>query len=262
MKTLTLVVGLAGFLGATALATADLPELVARGTLRVLASADEDASMFNWGDGEPGFERELIEGFARLHKLRVEPVKVDRFEKIIPALLAGEGDVIIGIIDTPERRQQLAFTTETLPARHLVVTRKPHRVVQTLDEFKAEKVGTVQGTSWWRAAVAGGIAESELTPYPDRNELLAALGAGRITATVMSLSDFTLALKKSPDLQGGVFVGDRLSAAWGLRKEDKALKSAFDDYVSNARRTQSWSRLIVKYFGNDALAVLGRASER
>ena len=189
-------------------------------------------------------------------------MKVDRFELIIPALLEGKGDVIIGIIDTPERRKRIDFTVEVLPARHIVVTREPHPTVETLEQFKKEKVGTVHGTTWWRAALAGGIPEADLTAFGERPAMFEALQAGEITATVMSLSDFVLAAKQDPALRGGVFVGESASASFGFRKEAGQLKAALDEYLTNVRKSQTWSRLIVKYFGDQALEVLGRGSKK
>ena len=85
--------------GVVASAT-DLAEIRARGTLRVIAQKDEAPEMFRFsGAGEPGFEREMIQGFARVQRLRVEPVQVATSGDRIGALTRGEGDVIIGIVE-------------------------------------------------------------------------------------------------------------------------------------------------------------------
>ena len=47
--------------------------------------------------------------------------------------------------------------------------------------------------------------------------------------------------------------------AWAVRKEDAELLRLLDEHLANVRRGPAWSRLIVKYFGDQALAVLGRA---
>jgi hypothetical protein len=39
---------------------------------------------------------------------------------------------------------------------------------------------------------------------------------------------------------------------------DAALRQALNAYLRDLRQSPAWSRLIVKYFGEDALAVLGR----
>lgn len=244
-------------------APADLKEIEARGTLRVLTSVDEEPEMFNFGgSGEPGFEREMIEGFAKLHHLKIESVSVARFEDIIPRLLKGEGDTITGIIDTEARRKLIDFTVEVFPARHVVVTYKPHKALNTIEELKQEKVGVVKGTSWAAAVTTAGVPASQVQAFPDRVALLEALRSDKITATAMSLSDLTLAMRRQPMLQPGMFLGTPSSAGWGVSKSDTALKAALNEYLSDARRGQTWSRLVVKYFGQDALGVLGRASKQ
>ena len=44
-----------------------------------------------------------------------------------------------------------------------------------------------------------------------------------------------------------------------MRKSDPALRQALNAYLKDLRNSPAWSRIIVKYFGEDALAVLGRA---
>jgi hypothetical protein len=46
--------------------------------------------------------------------------------------------------------------------------------------------------------------------------------------------------------------------AWAVRKQDGVLREELDAYLGNVRRGPSWSRLIIKYFGDQALSVLGR----
>jgi ABC-type amino acid transport substrate-binding protein len=256
-RTLVWVTG-AGLVAAGAFAS-DMPDMKARGTLKVIAQKSEAPEMFRFSDaGEPGFEREMIEGFARIHEIEMEAVAVETSAERIPALLRGEGDVIIGIVDTESRREQIAFTEEVLPARHLVVTWKPHRVIEALEEFRREKIGVVKGTSWAQAAVEAGVPLGETALFPDREDVYAALEDGRITATVMTTTDFLLATRFHPELQGGVAVGAAARAGWGVRKEDKELLAALNEYIFNFRAGPSWSRLVVKYFGDQALRALGR----
>ena len=235
----------------------DLAEIKAKGVLRVIAQKDEAPEMYSQVAGtDPGFEREMVEGFARLHGLKIETVAVDNSGERIPALQRGAGDVIIGIVDTAERRKLVDFTSEVIPARHIVISsRKP---IETLADFKAAKVGVVRGTSWARAAVEAGIPADAMESFGDRNVMLEALKEGRITASVMTVSDFTLAAKKNPGVVGGLLLGEPGSAAFAVRKSDAQLLQALDDYLGNFRKSPSWNRLVVKYFGESALAVLGR----
>jgi ABC-type amino acid transport substrate-binding protein len=237
----------------------DLADIQGRGTLRVIAQKGEAPEMFRFsGPGEPGFEREMVQGFAQLYDLSLEPVPVATSADRIPALLRGDGDVIIGMVNTPQRRTQVAFTPEVLPTRHLVVTCAPAPRVETLEEFRKATVGVVDGTSWKEEAVAAGVPVAAMTLFPTREPVFEALETGRITATVMSTTDFLLAARSHRCLEGGVALGAPGSAGWGVRKEDTDLQAALEAYISNFRAGLSWNRLVVKYFGDQALRALGR----
>jgi len=236
----------------------DLPQIQAAGVLKVIHEKDEAVEMFNTGPGEPGFEREMIEGFAKLHGLKVEPVAVATSAERIPALNRGAGDVIIGIVDLPERRMQVAFSSEVVPVRHMVLTCKPHPAIETLGAFRAAKVGVVRNTSWARVAEEAGVKADEMQLFADRNEVFAALCDGKVTATVITLTDGILAIKANPNLETGVFLGAPGQSAFAVRKSDTQLLAALDEYLANFRKGPSWNRLIVKYFGDQALKVLGR----
>jgi ABC-type amino acid transport substrate-binding protein len=96
----------------------------------------------------------------------------------------------------------------------------------------------------------------------DENAVLAALRAGTIDATVMTVADLLLSSRKDPDLQAGLALGEPGSSAWGVRRQAAELKAALNAYLRALRQGPSWSRLVVSYFGDDALAVIGRAPAR
>jgi ABC-type amino acid transport substrate-binding protein len=218
--TRSLAVSLLALVAAGSVRAADFPEVKQRGVLKVLAWREEEPEMFNFGPGEPGFERELLERFARLQRLRLEVVPVTRFGDVIDMLNKREADMISGIIETEARRQLVDFTQEVLPARHVVVTWRPHRVVTSAGELQEEKVGVVRNTSWHAAAQAAGVPEGRLVLLPDRVAVFAALRDRAVTAAVMPLVDLTLMMKREPSLQAGLFVGEAGSAAWAVRKSD------------------------------------------
>lgn len=239
---------------------ADLAEVQKRGALRVLVSADEHPAWFSFeGGSRPGFEREMLEGFARLQRVRLEVVPIRRFEDLIPTLVRGEGDVGTGLLVTGERQKVIAFSDEVMADRLLVVSRRPRPRVETLGALRAARVAVIPGTGWAQATRAAGVPGERMVELVDSNAVLAALRSGAVDATVMSVADLFLAARSDPGLQAGLTVGEAGSSAWGVRKQDAALKDALNAYIDAFRRGPSWSRLVVSYFGDDALAVIGRA---
>jgi ABC-type amino acid transport substrate-binding protein len=255
--------------GCSSVDAADLQELKRRGTLRVVVASVPDpaiASPFARLEGGElvGLEGELLAGFARLHGLRTELVTEPTWDKLLPALLEKRGDVVAGgMTDTPARRQLVDFTVETFPTRTVVVTRKPHRVVQTAAQLREERIGVSRGTSYVDTLLAAGVARARIDASfrAPAAGARAALKDGRITAIVEGVEVALVVNAGDPSYQLGMFLGAPESLAFALRKDSPELRAALDEYVSNVRRSPTWSRLVVKYFGDNALEVLRRVRQ-
>ena len=230
-----------------------------KGTLRVLAVVAANDEFLTDQPGV-GLERELLEGFAKLRQLQLEVVPIDSWDGLVPALLKGRGDLIAGRFTVTEGRQrQIDFTPEVFPTRNVVVTRRPHPVVSTLEQLRSEHVGTVRGTSLAEAVAAAGVPAGKVDDGVPTGQLPDALRSGRVTAVVLGVDSAIAERRRDADLQLGLFVGPPGALAWGVRKTDHALKEALSSYVSSARRTPTWNRLVVKYFGEDAPGLLRQA---
>ena len=256
-----MILGL-GLCAATAMraAAADLDEVTRRGTLRVLAVLVNQQESFVSAEPGVGLDRELLEGFAALHRVSLTMVPVAAWDNLVPALLESQGDVIAGRFTvTDARRRQIDFTVEVFPTRNVVLTRKPHRVVSTLEELRQERVGTVKGTSMADAVAGSGVPSANVDDSIPTGRLPAALKAKKVTAIVLGVENAIADRREDPDLQLGAFLGPPGSLAWGVRKTDTRLREALDAYISSVRRTPTWSRLVVKYFGDDAPEVLRKA---
>jgi membrane-bound lytic murein transglycosylase F len=255
LKTLALACVLAA---AAPLSAADLAEVTARGTLRVivmpLSSKDE---FFPIPPGARlGFDREVLEAFTRLHRIKIEVVPVEGWDNLIPALIQGRGDLVAGRFTVTESRlKQIAFTSEIFPSRNVAMTRKPHAPVTTVEALRQEKVGTIRGSSMAeavRAVVPAANVDDSFAP----GSLPGALAAGRVPVVVLGVESAIAAQRLDPQIELGTFVGPPRSLAYGVRKTDTALLMALNEYIENLRRTPTWSRLVVEYFGDAAPEIL------
>jgi ABC-type amino acid transport substrate-binding protein len=238
----------------------DLPEIKARGVLRVLGVADDKDDEFLTTEPGRGLDRELLEAFARLQGVKLEIVNPGAWDALVPALVQGKGDVIAGRFTVTDARKKLIeFTPEVFPTRNVVVTRAPHRVVKTLEELRAEKVGTVKGTSMADAVAAAGVPAGQVDDGVASGRLPDALKAGRVGAIVLGVENAISARRADPGLQVGLFLGSPGALAWGVSRKSPLLLQALSEYVTSARRTPTWNRLVVKYFGAEAPEVLRQA---
>jgi ABC-type amino acid transport substrate-binding protein len=168
--------------------------------------------------------------------------------------------VIVAIFDTEDRRRQVAFTAEVMPTHNVAVTLKPAPAVSDLAALKAlAAVGAIKGAKPAEEAADAGIPPSALKLFETRDGMLEALRARQVAAVVLPISELALAAREFPDLQAGTTVGPPGRIAWAVRKEDATLRGALDEHLQVVRQGAIWSRLVVKYFGDQALSVLGRA---
>jgi membrane-bound lytic murein transglycosylase F len=261
-RVLTVLAGVSAAFSAGGASAADLPEVKQRGVLRVLRMdvRADDEFFPPPRPGHPGFDREVLDGFASLQRVRIEPVTVSSWDALIPALLEGRGDVVAGRFTVTEARQrQVAFTAEVFPTRNVVLTRRPTRAVHTVAELRVEKVGTIRGTSMAEAVAAAGVPRDNVVDTITTGRLPEALKSGAVTAVVLGVENAITAQRDDPAMQLGVFLGPPRSLAYAVRKGDVALLAALNEYIENLRRTPTWSRLVVKYFGESAPEILKKA---
>lgn len=259
MRSTRLVLPVVLALAATA-ASEDLAEVQARGTLRVLAVTSAEETYFVSSQPRGGFDWEMLEGFAKLQKVTLQLVPVEGWDELIPALQKDRGDLIAGgFTATDARRRQIAFTVETFPTRSVVLSRG--RRIAAIADLKREKVGTIRGSFMIEDLVAAGVPAAAIDSEIDTGQLPGALRSGRVTAGVDGIEAALVAKTRDAELQIGPFVGAPASLAWGVRKADARLLAALDAYIANARRTPTWNRLAVKYFGPQAPEIL-RSSSR
>jgi ABC-type amino acid transport substrate-binding protein len=238
----------------------DLPEIKKRGSLRVLV-AEGAPEFFSWKPGTAaGLDREILEGFARLNRLDLAIVPVTSGMALIPALLKDQGDVVAGGVAVTEAlSRQIEFSSEVFPTRYVVLTRKPHRVVRTMEELREERVGVVRGSGPAEAVAEAGIPSGQVDDTLPPGGVPQALKAKKVTAAILGVEYAIPAQKGDPDLQLGLFVGPRRSLAFGVRKEDVKLRQSLNEYLANLRRTPTWNRLVLTYFGPSAVEILRAA---
>lgn len=237
---------------------ADLAEIEKKGVLRVLAGIDRRPQFFSLAsETAPGLDYEIVQGFASAHRLKVEVIPVQVPDNLIPALLAGKGDFIAGrFANTESRRQQIHFTNEVFPLRYVVMTRKPHHPIWTLQQLRSEKVGTMKGSAPAALVAQVGVPPSHVDDGLIPGAFPEALKSERVTAVVWGAENAILLRQVDPAFEMGMFLAKPQSYAFGVRKEDGELLKALNEHIAVLYKTGVWHRLVVKYFGNAALDVL------
>ena len=119
-----------------------------------------------------GYDVQIAKKIASGLNLELE-VRMYSWEGLIPALKAGEIDLIIaGMSDTEERRESIDFTSPYYRSEEVVLLRKDSSFIgaKTLADFKNAKAVGQQGTIYAdlvdQIADAGAVKQNELDSVP------------------------------------------------------------------------------------------------
>ncbi len=241
-----------------------------RGLLRVLVPRDR--TNFFYAEGRlRGMEYELVHEFERSlagqsggtrPQIDVAYVPV-AFERLLPALVEGLGDVAAGgLTITAERERLVAFTEPYLAGvAQIVVANRQAPALATLDGLSDQLVVVGPGSSYLASLerLNAQFAARGLAPVR-----VDTLGRGFATEDMLEFVHsgafpYTVADHHVAELWAGVLGGLRLHPelqlasgdriAWAVRRENPRLKQVLDEFLLASRKgTRTGNVLFQRYF--------------
>lgn len=183
----------------TAGKSSDSPlELIAPGRTLTVIVPRREAAVRHLGPGYPRdssqFNRELIQRFAEQHFLDVHWVEVERWDALVPSLVAGNGDVIAAdIIVTEQRKDKVAFTVPAHRTREHIVVRKGDRI-DSFSDLSGRQVTIRERSSFWHVVQHArrthpGIEVRLVSENTASERLLAGVAEGRLDMAVVDIGD-------------------------------------------------------------------------
>ncbi|KFA90430.1 transporter substrate-binding domain-containing protein [Archangium violaceum] len=223
-------------------AQGDLAEMKERGTLRILIEGTEEEFLPRQGSPKEQ-ERALLERFARRHGMKAEFIRVSGFDRLIPLLTEGKGDIVAAEMTvTQARAERIAFTRPLAVVSEYVVGKKGAQDnPRSPGQLAGRKVHVRASSSYADSlrALAGEKAPGlTLEPVPENVEpeqLAYEVSRGQRPLTVLDSHLLAAIEAYNPDVERLFPIAEGQRLAWGLRKESPELKASLDGFlVENA----------------------------
>ncbi len=254
-------------------ATGDLDEMKKRGFIRVLVGYSR-TNFFIVG-GEPrGFEYELLQQYKKFLNKGVSKRKKGTginyipvpFNRLIPALIEGKGDIAAaGLTITSERLQSASFTTPYIPnVNEIVVTSKKVNGLKTLDDLSGRTVYVLRGSSYFQhlKELNHRLQKQKLAPVKIieahenlmTEDILELVNAGVIDITV---ADDHLAQIWS-NVLGGLVLRHNLRISkggkigWAVRKNNPKLLKSLNTFIKKNRKGTLMGNILFKRYYRNA----------
>lgn len=218
--------------------TGDLDVLRQKGRLRILIPANIRGVFYLPRDGWPVDEQHrAAERFARSQGLRPELVPVEGLAQIIPALLAGRGDIIAANLTvTGTRRERIAFSLPLTNVRQQVLVSSARDDIQEDRDLAGRRVMVDSSSVFWErlAQLREQHADLQLIARPAEmsdEEELDAVADGRVDATVRDSNVAGRYLGYRDDVKVAFELPGTDAIAWGIRRESPQLRAALDQFL-------------------------------
>ncbi len=192
-----------------------------------------------------GFEVDIAEAIARRLGVRQRMIQ-NSWESLIPGLERGDYDIAMnGIEITPDRQKRVLFSIPYYVYTEQLVVRKDETGINSLDDLKGKKVGTLSG------AVAHRILEQvegvKIVVYSGVVEPYEDLALGRLDAVFLDLPIAAYYAKPDRRLRyAGGPVGEGFYGI-AIRIDDGELKEAIDNALRDMLLSGELKRIYEKW---------------
>jgi membrane-bound lytic murein transglycosylase MltF len=262
--------------------TGDLDGMVERRMIRVLTTYSKTQYFIDRGtprgtayDQGRLLEEELNRTFGSGHmKVNVQFVPVSR-DELLPALLAGKGDVVMADLTvTPERLKIVDFTEAWIAGvEEIVVTGPRGPAIATADDLAGKEVFVRESSSYYQSLLtlsarltSEGKPPVRLTPAPEELEdedLLEMASAGLVDILVVDNHKAWFWQRVWPSLKLCPTVALRKGGeiAWAIRKNSPQLAAALERFLATNGRNSLNARMIFRRYLLNTQYVKGAAAD-
>ena len=262
--------------------TGDLDGMQQRRTIRVLTTYNRTLYFIDKGtergtaaDQGRLLETELNKTMADGHlKVSVVFVPVSR-DELLPALLDGRGDLVMGNLTvTPERQKIVDFTDPWIAnVDEIVVTGPNGPAIAALDDLSGQEVFVRESSSYYESLVAlnkyfaaRGLKPAVIVPAPEEFEdedLLEMAAAGLVKMIVVDNHKAWFWQRVIPSLKLYPTVALRRGAeiAWAVRKDTPQLKAALNGFLAKNGKDSLTARMIFRRYLLNTRYVKGATAE-
>jgi peptidoglycan lytic transglycosylase F len=222
----------------TNLSNHDLKSIQDRGSLRILLQRKTSACIISQT------ERQLIQEFAAANDLDLNWIYVDNDWQLLPELLMGNGDIIVGQDQSLSSsiQGQINFAHPWANAAFKIVERSDSSRISRIEDLSGRQVAAYKSSPVWNALVE--IAESqtamvlqEIPPTVTYREVMERVKTSQYDLAVADSLFLDTYLPSNSELQANFNLSDERSMAWAVRADAEELHKTLNQYLNQQHLT-------------------------
>lgn len=201
-----------------------------------------------------GFEYDLAKAFSDYLEVDLE-VKTTPWVDMIDALNKGEDDFIAASLTvTPTREEQVDFSNEYLSVQQRVVLHEDNYTIKDVGDLNGKTIHIRRGTSYEERLQELKEEGFDITvkSYDDTptEELITRVANKEIEITIADSNIALLNRRYYPEIKVGIPIEESQSIAWAMKKGEKALLGAINEFFETIKANGTFRRIYDVYYRN------------
>lgn len=237
--------------------TDDFDQILKRNSLRVLIPREKGKTYLPRKGFPLDIELDQLNKFCQKHDLQLEKVYIPDFDKLIPGLLDGYGDIIAANMTVTDDRKE--FINFSLPIHHVrqqIIQRKSDTAIQNISDLKGRSIAIKPSSSFWSTAekIKEKYPSVKLISLPtdlDIDDLLDKLNKKEFDVTIQDSNLIRSVETYRTDIQASLILSSEQAIAWGIRQNNPLLMKKLNRFVQrqelnqheNKKYTSDWKEI-------------------
>lgn len=225
---------------ASVLEQGDFEQIKARGTLRVLIHNKKNECIISHT------ERQLIEEFANINNLKLDWLYVKNDWALLPELVKGHGDIIVGQDKSLSARiqDQVKFTHTWSHASYKIVQRVDNSRISRNEDLTGRQVVAYRSSPAWDKLAAlsktqVGLSLKEIPSSVSIEEAMQRLKSAEYDLVIADSLFLDKYLPHNAELQANFELSDQRRMAWAVNSNAEDLHKSLNQYLNQQYLTHN-----------------------
>lgn len=231
-----------------------LDKILKDGQLTVITQNNPNC-YYTYRGQEMGFEYDLAKAFAEFLGVKLKVNLVEKWHGMIPALLAGNGDLIAADLTVTQKGQKrVRFSDSYLSVQHHIVVHRNNHRIRTVQDLSGQTIHVRRGTSYQERleALKDHGVNFQLVVHDDlpTAELVRKVSLKDIDVTVAGSNIALLYRRYYPRLVVADPISKKEYLGWAVHPRDQKLIGKINAFFKQIKQDGSFKKIYNRYYGD------------
>lgn len=229
-----------------------LDTIIEKGAITIITRNNAHC-YYMYRDQAMGFEYDLAKEFSDYLGVKLNVIIAEEWEKMVPKLLKGEGQIIAASLTiTPKRKNIIRFSNEYMTIQQQIIVNRDNYNIQNIKDLAGKKIVVRRGTSYQERLEElqrqGIQIEIETLDNIPTAELIQKVARGEVEVTIADSNVAMMNRRYFPKAVIRDVISEKESLAWAIHPNADKLCGKINDFFVKIKEDGTFNQIYDKYY--------------